>query len=102
MSARADALADDATLSAYVNGSVPEPLRSQVARAVQGDPRLRDEYRQALKLRRALQQPLTPAPGDFGLDRLNRDIDDLQARRHQGNWRSRLRHLLQKLFGPES
>lgn len=93
---------DDATLSAYVNGTAPEDLRDPIDRQINASPQLRDEYRQTLRLRRALQQPLTPSPGDFGLDRLNRDIDLLQSAHARRDWRSRLQDLLRRLFGPET
>lgn len=93
-------LVDYAVLVAHVNGTVDEQDRHRIEKGLQERADLRDEYRYLLKLRRALQQPLTPAPGDFGLDRLKQSIEEIEAGERRENWKVRLRNLLLRLFGP--
>lgn len=93
--------ADYAALVEFVNGTATGQDRMRMEQRVREREDLRQEYRYLLRLRRAVHQPLTPAPGDFGLDRLNQAIDDAEASRRRKNWKTRILHILQRLFGPD-
>jgi hypothetical protein len=93
--------ADYAALVEFVNGTATEPERSRMERGVREREDLRLEYRYLLRLRRAVHQPLTPAPGDFGLDRLNQSIEEAEAGQRHRNWKARILNTLQRLFGPD-
>ncbi|MGQ0621948.1 MAG: sigma-70 family RNA polymerase sigma factor [Panacagrimonas sp.] len=94
-------LIDHADLVAHANGTNAEPERARIDQCLHDCEDLREEYRTFLKLRRALQQPLTPAPGDFGLDRLQQAIDALEAGERRRHWTLWLKNGLLRWFGPE-
>jgi anti-sigma factor RsiW len=70
----------EALLPFYVNGTLAGDERLSVDAALKEDARLRDEAEALSRLRRTMKDiDDGPSPGEFGLARLMRDIDRLEA-----------------------
>ena len=78
----------DENLPWYVNGQMSEQEKAEFEQAIKDDTEAQQEVEFLNKLRNQLKQNAEPSPGEFGLQRLKRDIKSSERAPVTKRWRT--------------